>query len=160
MVPVLKPKDKIFVTKLVYGPKLPFSKLRIPGFGKIKRGDVVVFVPPREVTRPWYKRRQFVKRLIGLPGERISIADGNIYINGEKIEDYRIDRNYYRSEFAYGQYATEGSEVLVPQGKYFFLGDNSSQSQDSREWGWADQEWIVGKALFLWWPPKRVGKLR
>ncbi len=156
---VLKPGDKIFVSKLTYGPKIPYTKWRIPGFGKLERGDVVVFVPPDEVPKIWLKRKQFVKRLIGLPGEKVRIAGGDIFINGKRIDDPRIVKNYYFNDLSYGKYATRGQSVVVPEGKYFFLGDNSSNSKDSRDWGYADSEWIVGKAIFIWWPIQRIGKI-
>ncbi|MBU2101812.1 MAG: signal peptidase I, partial [Candidatus Omnitrophica bacterium] len=84
MVPTLMPGDKIFVSKLVYGPKIPFTSLRIHGFRKPLRGDVVVFVPPNDRTKP------YIKRLIGLPGERIVIKDGNLYVNDKPVVDPRI----------------------------------------------------------------------
>ena len=150
MVPTLLPKDKIFVTKLVYGPKVPFTKLRISGVGKPQRGDVIVFVPPHD------RKKTYIKRLVGLEGDRILIRDGKLYIDGEEVSDPRMSWIDYANQ---GRYAREGKEVVVPEGKYFFLGDNSDNSQDSRFWGFADQEDIVGKALFIWWPPKRIGKI-
>ncbi|MBN3040183.1 MAG: signal peptidase I [Candidatus Omnitrophica bacterium] len=157
MKPILTPGDRIFVTRMTYGPKIPIIQVRLPGFGKPQRGDVVVFVPPDEVPFPWYKRRQFIKRLIGLPGEKVEIKNGSIYINDKLVTDERIAKNYY---YNYGEYGMADSPVVVPKDKYFFLGDNSANSQDSRKWGYADEEWVVGKALFIWWPPKRWAKIR
>jgi len=147
MVPTLKPGDKIFVSKLVYGPKIPFTSLRIPGIRKPKRGEVIVFVPPCD------RRKAYVKRLIGLPGEHIVIKDGNIYINGKLITQPNIANHYYYNEGEECKY----TDVVVPQGKYFVLGDNSISSFDSRFWGFVDEKDIIGKAIFIWWPPKRIG---
>jgi signal peptidase I len=147
MVPTLMPGDKIFVSKLTYGPKVPFSRLRLPGFRKPERGEVVVFVPPHE------RNKSYIKRLIGLPGDRILIKDGNLYINGKKSVDPRLARNYYYNQ---GQYGMENKEVVVPKGKFLFLGDNSIQSLDGRFWGFVDKTDVVGKAIFIWWPPQRV----
>jgi signal peptidase I len=141
------PGDKIFVSKLTYGPKVPFSRLRLPGFRKPERGEVVVFVPPHE------RNKSYIKRLIGLPGDRILIKDGNLYINGKKSVDPRLARNYYYNQ---GQYGMENKEVVVPKGKFLFLGDNSIQSLDGRFWGFVDKTDVVGKAIFIWWPPQRV----
>ncbi len=150
MVPVLRPGDKIFVSKLTYGPKIPFTPLRIQGFHKPERFDVVVFIPPLE------RDKAYIKRLIGLPGDKIALRGGNIYINGKIAVDPKLARNYYYNQ---GEYGTKGSEVVVPEGKYFFLGDNSISSKDSRFWGFADEKDVVGKAIFIWWPPKRVTML-
>ena len=152
MVPVLVPGDKIFVSKLTYGPKIPFTPLRIPGFGKPKRFDIVVFVPPIATER----NKAYIKRLIGLPGDKIELKDGNIHINGKIVVDPRIASNYYYNQ---GEYGVRGKKVIVPEGKYFFLGDNSISSKDGREWGFADQKDIIGKAVLTWWPPKRITML-
>ncbi|MCM8786475.1 MAG: signal peptidase I [Candidatus Omnitrophica bacterium] len=147
MVPTLLPGDKIFVSKLVYGPKIPFTRLRIQGFRKPQRGEVVVFVPPHD------RKKAYIKRLIGVGGDIILIKDGNIYLNGKIFSDPRIARNYYYNQ---GEYGKENHQIIVPEGKYFFLGDNSISSLDSRFWGFVDEVDIIGKAIFLWWPPKRI----
>ena len=152
MVPVLVPGDKIFVSKLTYGPKIPFTPLRIPGFGKPKRFDIVVFVPPIATER----NKAYIKRLIGLPGDKIELKDGNIHINGKIVVDPKIASNYYYNQ---GKYGARGKKVIVPEGKYFFLGDNSISSKDGREWGFADAKDIIGKAVLTWWPPKRITML-
>ncbi len=159
MYPVLKKGDKICVNRLSYGTRIPLLNSHYFGFSKFKRGDVVVFVPPQEAPQPWFKRRQFIKRLIALPGERVMIQNGDIFINGQSVTDPRITNNYYRSDPLYGAHATGGNEILVPEGKYFFLGDNSGNSEDSRRWGFADEQWLIGKALFIWWPPQRIGAI-
>jgi signal peptidase I len=153
MNPTLKPGDKIFVIKFTYGPKIPFTHLRLPRLAKLRRGDVIVFVPPLEKNKPWFKRKQYVKRLIGLENDRILIKDGNVYINDKRVVDPRIAKNYYYNQ---GEYGRE-EEIVVPEGKYFFLGDNSISSFDSRYWGFVDEEDILGRAIFIWWPPKRIG---
>jgi signal peptidase I len=147
MVPTLKPGDKIFVSRLSYGPKIPFTEMRIRGFSKPKRGEVIVFIPPNE------RKKAYVKRLIGLEGDVIILKDGNIYVNGKEVVDPRIASNYYYNQ---GDYAQVGKTITVPKGHYFFLGDNSISSMDSRYWGFADEKDIVGKAIFIWWPLKRV----
>jgi len=152
MIPVLVPGDKIFVSKLTYGPKIPFTPLRIPGFRKPKRFDIVVFVPPIATER----NKAYIKRLIGLPGDKIRLRDGNIHINGKIVVDPKIARNYYYNQ---GEYGTRGKETIVPGGKYFFLGDNSISSKDGREWGFADEKDIIGKAVLTWWPLKRITML-
>jgi signal peptidase I len=146
----LKPGDKIFVSRIIYGPKILFTNLRLPGLRKPVRGEIVVFIPPND------RKKAYIKRLIGLPGEKILIKDGNIYVNGKIITDPRIARNFYYNQ---GDYAQEGREIIVPENKYFFLGDNSMQSLDSRFWGFAAHNDVVGKAIFIWWPPQRIRML-
>lgn len=153
MVPTLVPGDKIFVSKLSYGAKMPFGEFRLPGFGQPQRGEVIVFIPPQEVPQPWHKRKPFIKRVIGLPGENIRIERGNIYIDGEEVVDPEIATLYYYNQ---GEHAKEARDIQIPEDSYFLLGDNSISSQDSRFWGVVDQEQVIGKAIFIWWPFARI----
>ena len=150
MVPTLMPGDKIFVSKLVYGPKVPFTSLRIKGISKPKRGEVVVFIPPHD------RKKAYIQRLIGLENDRILLEDGNVYVNGKIIVEPVIARNNYYNQ---GDYGKAGKEIIVPENKYFFLGDNSMSSLDSRFWGFVDEEDIIGKAIFIWWPPNRIAMI-
>ena len=151
MVPTLMPGDKIFASKLHYGPRIPFIGLRIKGFSKPKRGDVIVFIAPPDPSKC------YVKRLIGLPGERVLIRNGSIYINGNPITDPKISKNFYYNAGEYGQ---EGKEILVPPKSFFVLGDNSASSKDSRYWGFVPYRDLIGKAIFIWWPLKRIELIR
>jgi signal peptidase I len=101
-----------------------------------KRGEVVVFRFPEDPDR------DFIKRVIGVPGDRVRIVDGAVYVNGvELTEPYiNVDR---RSNF---------SEQVVPPGEYFVLGDNRPNSSDSRSWGFVPEENIIGRAMFTYWP--------
>ena len=147
MVPALMPGDKIFVSKLTYGPKVPFTELRLPGFRKPKRGDVAVFIARHDRNKP------YVKRLIGVGGDEVMIKGGNVYVNNEVVVDPRIARNYYYDK---GPVLSDSGQVDVPYGQYFFLGDNSISSSDGRVWGFVKEKDIVGKSVFIWWPPKRL----
>ncbi|UCC94845.1 MAG: signal peptidase I [Candidatus Omnitrophota bacterium] len=115
-----------------------------------------MFVPPHEKENFWFKRKQYVKRLIGVGGDRILMKDGNLYVNGKIVVDPRIARNYYYNQ---GKYGEEDKEIVVPEDMYFFLGDNSLSSLDSRFWGFVPESDIIGKAILIWWPPKRVGMI-
>ena len=97
MVPTLMPGDKIFVSRLTYGPKIPFTQARVPGLNKPKRGDVIVFIPPHD------RKKAYIKRLIGLAGDSVVLKGGNIYVNGEEVVDPRIARNFYYNQGDYGQ---------------------------------------------------------
>jgi len=135
MVPTLDVGDRLLSNNMIY-------KIRAP-----RRGEVVIFKYPEE------PRRDFVKRMVGLPGEKIMLKDGRIYINGRQVSDKDISSRYYYSD---GYYGNEW-EIEIPQKSYFVLGDNSINSKDSRYWGFVPEKNLVGKAIFTYWPPWRMG---
>jgi signal peptidase I len=165
--------DHLFVDKWTYGPQvlppmfwdigfqegspllsvrwpnalLPMTKIRLPGFSKPKRGDIIVFVYPVDPTK------DFIKRLIAVGGETVEIRGGAIYIDGKEIEDPRIKQTYYYNR---GDYGAEGQVVHVPPGYVFVMGDNSGSSYDSRYWGFVPETSIIGKADIIFWPLDRI----
>ncbi|RME42292.1 MAG: signal peptidase I [Caldilineae bacterium] len=133
MAPNLQNGQYLVVDKLSY--KLPFG-IRPP-----QRGDVIVFVPPHQPDR------DFVKRIIGLPGETVEIRRGQVYINGEPLPNTfgaRLDRSAM-------------PPTVVPEGSLFVLGDNRPNSNDSRNWGMLDMNHVVGRVWLSYWPPERWG---
>ncbi len=151
MRPTLIEGDRLIVSKFIYGAKIPFTKKRLPGLSKPKRGDIIVFIYPVD------GKRDFIKRLIAFGGETVEIIDGDVYVNGKLVEDPRIKKIYY---YNYGQYGQEGEKVKVPKGYVFVLGDNSASSSDSRFWGFVPEENIIGRAEFIYWPPSRIRVLK
>jgi signal peptidase I len=143
--------DRLLVNKLVYGPQIPFTDWRIPGYGKLTRGDVIVFKFPED------PKRDFIKRLIAFPGETVTIDEGGIYINGKKIEDRKILNQYYYNR---GDYGAKGQIIRVPKNFYFVLGDNSASSMDSRFWGFVPESYLVGKAEVIYWPITRIRMIK
>lgn len=145
--------DRLIVNKLQYGAKVPFADKipflpeRLPGFTEPKRGDVIVFVYPNN------PKRDFIKRLVAVGGETFEIKDGDIYINGQLIEDPIIKNTYYYNRKPYGE---EQKKIKVPEGYYFVLGDNSAHSHDSRYWGFVSKASIIGKADLIYWPLNRM----
>lgn len=139
--------DRLFVPKIEYGPLVPFTKYRIPGFVKPKRGDVIVFKYP--VTRD----KDFIKRLIAVGGETVEIAGGMVLINGRAVRDGAIAKIHY---FNMGGFGAEGKPITVPAGNYFVMGDNSAASHDSRFWGFVPEELVIGKAECIFWPLNRI----
>lgn len=134
--------DRIFVDKLTY-------RFRGP-----KRGEVVVFKYPLDT------KKDFVKRLIAFGGESVEIRDGGVYVNGEHLENPDTIREHYyynRNDWDYGK---EHQQFQVPPGNYFVLGDNSGHSSDSRNWGFVPQNDMIGRAVVIWWPPKRIGQIK
>lgn len=147
MRPTLIEGDRLMVNKLRYGPKVPFTDYRLPGFSKPQRGDVIVFVFPTD------EKRDFIKRLIAFEGEKVEIKNGDIFVNGKEILEPIIKGVYYYNRGDFGQ---ENQTIVVPQDHVFVLGDNSANSHDSRYWGYVPEKNIVGKAEFLYWPLKRI----
>jgi signal peptidase I len=128
MEPTLHNGEFVIVNKLAY-------KL-----GEPKHGDVIVFRYPRDPDQ------EYIKRIIGLPGDRIRIINGEVYVNDELIDEpYIAAAPRYQSEWR------------VPEGSLFVLGDNRNNSSDSHNWGPVPMEYVIGKALFVYWPPESWG---
>lgn len=122
-------------------------------FNEPKRGEVVIFkAPPTEPCAA--DECEYIKRIIGLPGENVKVAGGSIYINNEKLNEPYLDPNLKINS---GSYFTEGKTISIPQGYYFVCGDNRLHSRDGREFGPIKREAIVGKALLVYWPISDIG---
>ncbi|MBM3245903.1 MAG: signal peptidase I [Candidatus Omnitrophica bacterium] len=147
MRPTLLEGDIILVNKFLYGAKIPFTGLRLPKVRQPVRGDVIVFIYPEN------PKKDFIKRLIAFPGEIVEIKDGTIYINNKPLLEPMFSSRYYYNR---GQFGMEGLSITVPQGNYFVLGDNSASSQDSRYWGFVPEKNILGKAMVIYWPLRRI----
>ena len=137
MKPTFMEEDKIFVDKLSYR------------FHSPERGDIIVFKYPLD------RKKDFVKRLAGLPGESIEIRKGVLMVDGKPMTDPPFSRNTYYNVEGW-DYGKSGQVIRVPDGHYFALGDNSAHSADSRQWGFVPKSDLVGKAFMIWWPPKRI----
>jgi signal peptidase I len=117
-------------------------------FREPQRGDVIVF------SAPVANGEEYIKRIIGLPGERVSIKDNHIYINDELLaESYLPDQLPTMP----GAFLEEGKEVVVPDSHYLVFGDNRVASSDSRAWGFISKDSISGRAWIIYWPPSEAG---
>ncbi len=173
MIPTLKIGDHIFVNKLAYGLRIPFVG-EVARWDEPKRGDVVIFKPPLE------NGKIYVKRLVGLPGDKLRVEDNKLYINDNlisktpaefypmmedvadneqytpeiyklNIEDLEGVKHYELEVKDRGLlYRTFSLEVVVPKDYLFFMGDNRDNSEDSRVWGFASRKEVRGKAMFVW----------
>lgn len=112
--------------------------------GDIQRGEVVVFQSPVD------EEKDFIKRVIGVPGDEVTIKAGLVLVNGINLDEMGYLPPDYKT-FG-GSFLPEGSSVIVPEDNYFVLGDNRSQSSDSREWGFVPKDKIKGKSFLVYWP--------
>ncbi len=116
-----------------------------------QRGDVIVFKPPVSPDE------EYIKRVIALPGEVISVKNGKYYINGQQLNESYIPEKIYTKGKAF---LPNDTEKTVPAGSYFVSGDNRESSSDSRYWGFVTKDKITGKAWFIYWPPKSLGVIK
>jgi signal peptidase I len=160
MLPTLKVGDFILVSKSTYGIRLPVLRTKLVDISSPKRGDVMVFFPPHE-------DRYFIKRVVGLPGDKVQVLNGVLYINGEQMEqvlgpeEATSARSVVMTENLVGSQhliqkrisptrLSQSYTSMVPDGHYFMMGDNRDNSSDSRVWGPVPEERIVGKAFARW----------
>lgn len=134
MMPHLENHERIFINKFVYR------------FEPIQRGDIVVFWYPLDPSK------SYIKRVVGLPGEWVSIRDGRVYVDGKPLTEPYIPPEYLDHQ----SYAP----TLVEPNHYYVLGDHRESSNDSRVWGTVDVKYIYGKAVFVYWPFSLFGSLR
>jgi signal peptidase I len=154
--------DHLLVDKLAFAPSGPVSRWLLP-YTDVKRGDIIVFRYPVDI------RQTFVKRCIGVPGDRIRVVNKEVYRNGVKLDEpYKYNKtdyvDAYRDNFPGEpnvsvdrraldmlQNHTVNGEVVVPPNSYFAMGDNRDSSLDSRYWGFVPRENIIGKPLIIYW---------
>ena len=134
MMPSLEDQERIFVNKFVYRLE------------PIERGDIVVFRYPRDPSK------SYIKRVIAMAGDRVRIDGGQVYVNGEPLDETYVPSDY-TDQRSY-------PEVVVPAHCYFVLGDHRSMSNDSRDFGSVNQGFIYGKAVFGYWPMEKLGRVR
>jgi signal peptidase I len=176
MLPTLLVGDHLFVNKFVYGVQIPFLSLRLPGLREPARGDVVVFsvakdghaIHPADL-RPDLPRERFVKRIVGLPGDSVEVRDEQVWVNGQLLghspvegvvedevgRDLRVVREQLGDREHLASYDPERSgptgNFAVAPGRYFMMGDNRDDSNDSRKWGTVRLDEFKGPAFLLYW---------
>jgi signal peptidase I len=156
--------DFLLVNKAVYGAEVPVTHTRLPAFADPERGDVVVFLPPHDPTK------NYVKRIVGLPGDTLEMRAKGLFLNGQpRVEPYVSYEDTFSDPFdprmlwqfehlttdvepAYYRPTRDSwGPLLVPPGKYFALGDNRDNSEDSRYWGFLDAADIRGRPIFVYY---------
>jgi signal peptidase I len=143
--------DHLLVNKFIYGMQVPFSDTRFLSLRHPERGDIIVFEFPDDEDKSYFKRRDFIKRVIGTPGDTVEVRDKKVYVNGEL---YRIPQEVHKDPGLqppnYGPRDFTGP-VKVPPGQYFVMGDNRDHSYDSRFWGFVEESKIKGLAFIKYW---------
>ena len=145
MVKTLLVGDFLFVNKFEYGPKIPFTHVRLPGIRKPKRGDVIVFQYPPDPTK------DYIKRCVATEGQTIEIRDKDVYVDGQKLtEPYaqHIDSNQRPAGL---DPRDNMPPYTVPSGSLFMMGDNRDNSYDSRFWGPVAMDLVKGRAMFIYY---------
>ena len=138
MKPTLLVGDHILVNKFIYGIKIPFIDKNIIKLGKPKRGDVVVFKYPLDT------KKDYIKRVIGLPGDKVELANKQLRINGKVMDDPHASYSVYGNLRNFGP-------IIVPAHHLFVMGDNRDESSDSRVWGFVPYAYLKGKAFLIYW---------
>ena len=140
--------DYILVNKFLYGPELPLIDWRMPAIRDPRRGDIIVFKYPQD------EKRDFIKRIVATPGERVQVRGHQVLVNGRPLQEPYTkfsDSGGVRGAEAYCGYAYGCEPTLVPPDSYFVMGDNRDNSQDSRYWGFVKRDKIKGKAFLIYW---------
>ena len=154
--------DHLLVDKLAYSPSGSISQYLLP-YQDVQRQDIIVFRYPVDLSQT------FVKRVVGVPGDRVRIFNKHLFVNGEMVDEPFVEHktshiDSYRDNFPSSpnmqvyepaldmlENHVENGEVVVPEGRYFALGDNRDLSLDSRYWGFVPRENIIGKPLVIYW---------
>jgi signal peptidase I len=145
--------DHLLVNKFIYGTKIPFTDKRILKVRDPRRGDVIVFLYPEDAENPdlrFWQKKDFIKRIVGIPGDRVKMVDQVVYVNGKP---YRIPQEVHKGASQDEQLLYNFPEKVVPPGEYFVMGDNRDNSRDSRFWGFVRRDYIKGLAFikyFSW----------
>ncbi|MCB2216131.1 signal peptidase I [Desulfofustis glycolicus] len=145
MLPTLQIGDHLLVNKFIYGIRLPFAGTVLVPIKEPKRGDIIVFRFPRD------RSTDYIKRVIGLPGDKLEIRDKTLLINDSPIDDPHA--HFTSAQVLPGDISPKDNlgPIVVPPDKYFVMGDNRDNSSDSRFWGFVDDADILGKAMIIYW---------
>ncbi len=143
MLPTIQIGDHLFVNKLAYGARIPFTSVEVAHWRPLQRGDIVVFLSPVD------RKVDLIKRVVAVGGDRVEVRNKRLYINGEAVPDTHatFTDSTNRSVAPRDNYGP----VTVPAGKFFVMGDNRDHSYDSRFWGFADEQDVKGQATFIYW---------
>jgi signal peptidase I len=170
MIPTLTIGDHLLVNKFVYGPRIPFTDSRLFSWKEPKRGEIIVFKYPEN------EEKNFIKRIVGVPGDKIEIKNGKLFINDQmvpvtelgdyegkdqsgglpfyskpKLLEERLGTVQHRILYLRDQSGYNFGPKIIPRESVFVMGDNRDNSQDSRVWGFVNYSKILGRALIIYW---------
>jgi signal peptidase I len=139
--------DYILVNKFLYGPEIPLLEWRTPALRDPHRGDIIVFKYPQD------EKRDFIKRIIGTPGDEVQVRGHTVFVNGKSLNEPYVKFSAVSASRSstYCGYAYGCEPTVVPPDSYFVMGDNRDNSQDSRYWGFVKRDKIKGKAFLIYW---------
>lgn len=145
MLETLQIGDHLLVNKFIYGVPVPFTEARVLALRDVERGDVIVFKYPEDESK------DFIKRVIGLPGDTVEVINKTVYVNGKPYHvasEQHLDPLTYPAEL---QPRDNLGRITVPPESYFVMGDNRDHSLDSRFWGFVRKDQVLGKAVIIYW---------
>jgi signal peptidase I len=145
MIPTLQIGDHILVNKLAYGIRVPLWGHYLVDFGKVQRGDVIVFIFPED------RSKDFIKRVVGVAGDTVEVRGKKIYINGQQVEDLHAHFEGDDPQNILPASRDDYGPTKVPENHLFVMGDNRDRSYDSRFWGFVNLEDVRGKAFLIYW---------
>jgi signal peptidase I len=151
--------DHLLVNKFIYGTQLPFMEDRFLALRDPKRGDIIVFEFPMDAEKSYFQRRDFIKRIVGMPGDRIEVRNKQVLVNGEP---YKLPQEIHKElDIIPGNLQPRDfmGPIEVPEGHYFVMGDNRDRSFDSRFWGFVPEGKIKGLAFIKYWSWNREKNL-
>ena len=150
MLQTLQIGDHLLVNKFIYGIRIPFTDYFVTYFSDPEFKDIIVFEFPEDPSK------DFIKRVIGTPGDVLEMRNKVLYRNGKKLDEPYV----HHVELGYRPTRDNFGPITVPEGKYFVMGDNRDQSYDSRFWGFVDRDKIEGKAMILYWSWEGFSNIR
>jgi signal peptidase I len=145
MIPTLQIGDHILVNKLAYGIRVPLWGHYLVDFGRVQRGDVIVFIFPED------RSKDFIKRVVGVAGDTVEVRGKKIYINGQQIEDPHAHFEGDDPQNILPASRDDYGPTKVPENHLFVMGDNRDRSYDSRFWGFVNLDDVRGKAFLIYW---------
>lgn len=145
MEPTLQVGDHILVNKFIYGIRLPVTNTTVIPVSEPERGDIIVFEYPVEPDK------DFIKRVVGVPGDTVEIKDKKVYVNGRRVDKYPVKHMEEDMLSSSVNKRDNFGPVTVPEDAYFVLGDNRDHSYDSRFWGFVREAAIKGEAFIIYW---------